>query len=63
MTPFIFMIINICACVICTILISGFLGPNGVIGYLVGLNFIGIHITIYSAVSSQSLHNARIYNS
>lgn len=37
-------------------------GKEGLIGYILGLNLIGLHITILSLLQSTSMRNARFYN-
>lgn len=55
-------IVHLVGCFILLLVLAYLFGSNTVIGYIIGLNLIGIHITLYSILVQNSTRNARLLN-
>jgi hypothetical protein len=53
---------NILICFVSILLISWLFGQKGLVGYMSGLNLIGVHMIYLNIIKLQMAKNVKIYN-
>lgn len=55
-------LLNIAICVISIIFLGVLLGNDALVTFLIGLNFVGIHLVLVSVIAGNSAKNASFYH-
>ena len=53
---------NIIASLLSVVLIGGLLGGESIIGFVIGLNVVGVHIAVLQILMGNSIKSAKFYN-